>query len=46
MSCWGPTLIAHTILSREFDDGRHLAVSIETRRERGETYSALAGFFR
>ena len=30
----------------EFDDGRHLAVSIETRKERGEVYSALRGFFR
>ncbi len=45
-SFWGPTLIAHTIVSWEFDDGRHLAVSIETRKERGEEYSALRGFFR
>ncbi|HEY2160250.1 MAG TPA: DUF4105 domain-containing protein, partial [Solirubrobacteraceae bacterium] len=30
----------------EFDDGRHLAISIETRKENGETYSALRGFFR
>ena len=43
---WGPTLIAHTIMSWEFDDGRHLAISIETRKEKGETYSALRGFFR
>jgi hypothetical protein len=33
-------------MSWEFDDGRHLAVSIETRKERGEAYSALRGFFR
>src|SRR6202035_2568939 len=46
LSYWGPTLIAHTIASWEFDDGRHLAISIETRKERGETYSALRGFFR
>ncbi len=45
-SQWGPPLIAHTILSWEFDDGRHLAVSIETRKEKGEEYSALLGFFR
>ena len=45
-SYWGPTLIAHTIASWEFADGRHLAVSIETRKEKGETYSALRGFFR
>jgi hypothetical protein len=46
ISFWGPTLIAHTIMSWEFDDGRHLAVSIETRKEKGEEYSALRGFFR
>lgn len=43
---WGPTAIAHTITSWEFADGRHLAVSIETRKERGENYSAVLGFFR
>jgi hypothetical protein len=46
LSFWGPTLIAHTITSWEFDDGQHLAVSIETRKERGEDYSAVRGFFR
>ncbi|TMB56956.1 MAG: DUF4105 domain-containing protein [Deltaproteobacteria bacterium] len=46
LSFWGPTLIAHTILSWEFDDGKPLAISIETRKERGEEYSALRGFFR
>jgi hypothetical protein len=45
-SFWGPTLIAHTITSWEFEDGSHLAVSIETRKEAGEEYSALLGFFR
>jgi hypothetical protein len=43
---WGPTLYGHTIASWEFADGRHLAVSIETRKEIGEEYSALRGFFR
>jgi len=46
ISFWGPELYGHTIASWEFDDGRHLAVSIETRKERGEQYSALRGFFR
>ncbi|HEU4428762.1 MAG TPA: DUF4105 domain-containing protein [Myxococcota bacterium] len=46
MSYWGSPWIAHTILSFDFADGRHLAVSIETRKERGESYSALRGFFR
>jgi Domain of unknown function (DUF4105) len=43
---WGPALIAHTILSWEFADGQHLAISIETRKEVGEEYSAVRGFFR
>ncbi len=46
LSFWGPTEIAHTIASWEFDDGQYLAISIETRKERGESYSALRGFFR
>jgi len=43
---WGSPMIAHTIVSWEFADGRHLAVSIETRKEVGEGYSAVLGFFR
>lgn len=46
ISYWGPKHIAHTITSWEFSDGQYLAVSIETRKEKGETYSALLGFFR
>jgi hypothetical protein len=46
LSFWGPTLIAHTIMSWEFSDGQHLAISIETRKEMGESYSAVRGFFR
>jgi len=42
---WGPTHIAHTIASWEFDDGQHLAISIETCKEEGESYSAIRGFF-
>jgi Domain of unknown function (DUF4105) len=37
LSFWGPTHIAHTIVSWEFDDGRPLAISIETRKEKGES---------
>ena len=43
---WGSPLIAHTIMSWGFDDGQYLAISIETRKEKGESYSALRGFFR
>jgi hypothetical protein len=43
---WGSPWIAHTIVSWEFADGDHLAVSIETRKETHEAYSAVRGFFR
>jgi hypothetical protein len=43
---WGSTLIAHTITSWDFGGGQHLAISIETRKEKGEFYSAVRGFFR
>ena len=46
LSSWGAAGIAHTISSWEFSDGRHLAISIETRKEKGEDYSAVLGFFR
>jgi hypothetical protein len=46
LSYWGPTLYAHTIASWVFTEGPPLAISIETRKERGEEYSALLGFFR
>src|SRR5271165_4560623 len=45
-SYWmGPT-IAHVFLSFEFQGGDHLAISIETRKERGQGYSTIEGFFR
>ena len=46
LSYWGSPMIAHTIASWEFADGQHLAISIETRKEVGEEYSAVLGFFR
>lgn len=45
-SFWGPTAYGHTVASWEFADGRHISISIETRKEQGETYSAIRGFFR
>ena len=38
---WGSPLIAHTILSFVFDGDRYLAVSIETRKDGAEAYSAV-----
>jgi hypothetical protein len=46
LSYWGSPAIAHTIVSFDFGRGEHVAISIETRRERGEAYSAVRGFFR
>jgi hypothetical protein len=43
---WGSDKIAHAIISFGFADGQYLAVSIETRKEKGESYSAVEGFFR
>ena len=43
---WGSPWIAHIILSFQFADVLPVCFSIETRLEVGETYSALAGFFR
>jgi hypothetical protein len=41
----GPT-IAHVFLSFAFAGGDYLAISIEARKEKGEGYSTLKGFFR
>jgi hypothetical protein len=46
LSYWDSPMIAHTIASWDFEDGQHLAISIETRKEVGEAYSAVLGFFR
>ena len=43
---WMGPAIAHIFVSFAFAGGDHLAVSIETRKEKGEDYSTLKGFFR
>lgn len=43
---WGSPYIAHPILSFDFGNGNYIAASIETRKEIGEGYSAILGFFR
>ena len=43
---WGSPLIAHTIMSWGFEGDQYLAISIETRKKKGQDYSALRGFFR
>jgi hypothetical protein len=46
MSYWSGESIAHALVSFGFADGQRLAFSIEIRKEKTESYSALAGFFR
>ena len=43
---WMGPAIAHIFVSFAFAGGDHLAISIETRKEKGEGYSTLKGFFR
>jgi hypothetical protein len=43
---WGLKYIAHTMISFGFEGDQYLCFSIETRKERGEIYSAVKGFFR
>jgi hypothetical protein len=46
MSYWGSPAIAHTIMSWQFDGSPPLAISIETRKTKGQTYSTVDGFFK
>ncbi len=43
---WMGPAIAHAIMSFGFQDGRHLAFSIEVRRTQNDEYSAIAGLFK
>jgi hypothetical protein len=43
---WAGRAIAHVMISFGFGGRDYVAFSIETRKERGESYSTLAGFFR
>ena len=42
---WAGDAIAHIMVSFGFA-GEHVAISIETRKEKGEAYSSIAGFFK
>ncbi|MGJ7902749.1 Lnb N-terminal periplasmic domain-containing protein [Lysobacter sp. 1R34A] len=46
LSYWMGPAIAHTLVSFGFDDGRKLVFSVEIRKERGEAFSTVGGFFR
>jgi hypothetical protein len=46
MSYWDGWAIAHMLVSFGFDDGQHVAFSVEVRREKNKTYSEIGGFFK
>lgn len=43
---WGSPYIAHTMLSFGFEGNGIICFSVETRKEIGEAYSSIKGFFR
>jgi hypothetical protein len=43
---WGSPYMAHPIVSFQFADAAPLCFSIETRKEAGESYSAIGGIYR
>lgn len=45
-STWGDPDIAHLIVSFGFADGQRVAFSVEIRKELGESFSNIGGFFR
>ncbi|USA46123.1 DUF4105 domain-containing protein [Acinetobacter sp. C26M] len=45
-SYWMGPQIAHTLVSFNFSDQKPLVFSIEIRKEKGEDFSAIGGFFR
>jgi hypothetical protein len=46
LSYWSGPAIAHTLVSFGFDDGQFVTFSIEIRKERGESFSSVGGFFK
>jgi hypothetical protein len=46
MSYWDGWTIAHMLISFGFDDGQHVAFSVEVRRRKNASYSELGGFFK
>lgn len=45
-SVWDSPAIAHTLIGFSFADGQRVVFSAEIRRERGEAFSAIGGFFK
>ena len=46
LSYWAGPAIAHTLVSFGFEGGEHVVFSAEIRKEKGETFSSIGGFFK
>lgn len=46
ISYWSGRAIAHMLVAFGFEDGEHLAFSVEVRRPKNGTYSEIGGFFK
>jgi hypothetical protein len=46
LSYWAGPAIAHTLVSFGFEGGEHIVFSAEIRKEKGETFSSIGGFFK
>jgi hypothetical protein len=46
LSYWSGPAIAHTLVSFGFEDGDHVVFSAEIRKEKGESFSSIGGFFK
>ncbi|MDP9083959.1 MAG: DUF4105 domain-containing protein [Pseudomonadota bacterium] len=46
VSYWSGRTIAHMLVSFGFDDGQHVAFSVEIRRETTQSFSEIGGFFK
>ncbi|MGC7403238.1 DUF4105 domain-containing protein [Pandoraea pneumonica] len=46
LSYWMGPAIAHTLVSFGFSDGQRVVFSIEIRKKRGQSFSAVGGFFK
>ena len=45
-SSWSSPAIAHLLVSFGFSDGQRVVFSVEIRKEKGEAFSSIGGFFR
>jgi len=46
LSYWSGPAIAHTLVSFGFEGGDHVVFSAEIRKEKGESFSSVGGFFK